>query len=789
MTSLGEILLKFGATGAEGEEPLRFKTAHINLLVGPNNAGKSLMLREISGINPRNRSWFSAHSDKDTYIVGDVHWDEATIRKIRQEVIDECLPANDPTWAEIKSRSWDQLLPGLEHAATELSAIRDRLCAAMFEHAGGILGELNTVASTLLLSDTRQSASLVVGGAVLLLQLTRIHGPVASDSLAVQEPDTRLGGLLTAQEADAVQRALVESWAHCEAALKPLGVDTRGLSLAELLDTNAFGRTLLFTLSQRPELRGLSIFNPKLKIPKPRAEDIENIRHLTALAAWVFNPEPLGRLAKKLEDAYAERTWANPEIRSDLARQVLYLDGIARLDVTGPAKLRGYDDDGGDQPPLLSLLRKPQLRRKLREVTASALGCHLIIDITTEGSKAIWRLSDTEPPDEIEGRWTEEAHRFIKDTGRLDERSDGIHAFVGMLAAIIADPNELVFIDEPEAFLHPPLVRKLARHLADLARELDMQFFIATHSADLLESFVASGAEMNIIRLTHDHERSTARQLNSRDLRRVTRDALLRSEATLSGLFHDGAVICEAAGDRVLYKEIHERLLAADEKAVESCVFLNAQNWETVERMVAPLRRMGVAAAAIVDADVIFKKGLKTWLDAAQMPKAIRDVWIKKRDSLRDLTAKRLSIDPSAFEVEDDPEAKPEAGTEMAVSKPSLSLKGKIIAGMKRDEKKIFNSLLTDLAEYGVFAVPVGELEDWLSPLGLQPLKDSTKKAKWLTGALDRLGEDPRNEDYVQPQAGDIWDFMRRVNAWILNPDREGTSSTTQIINEGSRAS
>ena len=44
MTSLGEIVLKFGASGAGGEEPLRFTAGHINLLVGPNNAGKSLML-------------------------------------------------------------------------------------------------------------------------------------------------------------------------------------------------------------------------------------------------------------------------------------------------------------------------------------------------------------------------------------------------------------------------------------------------------------------------------------------------------------------------------------------------------------------------------------------------------------------------------------------------------------------------------------------------------------------------------------------------------------------------
>lgn len=242
---------------------------------------------------------------------------------------------------------------------------------------------------------------------------------------------------------------------------------------------------------------------------------------------------------------------------------------------------------------------------------------------------------------------------------------------------------------------------------------------------------------------------------------------MLRSEATLSALFHNGAVVCEAAGDRVLYKEINERLLANDEQALDSCMFLNAQNWETIPRMVAPLRRMGVAAAAILDADVLFESKLTVMLDAAQVDPTIRDGWLKQRDGLRDKIAKRLGVDLN--QPEDGPKGK---------AKKKLQLKGAIIAGLKTSEKKVLANLLSSMAEYGVFVVPVGELEDWLTPLGLKPPPDDMK-AKWLREALDQLGQDPESESYVRPGKDDIWAFMRSVNAWILNPKREGTSFTS----------
>lgn len=759
MTSLGDIFLKFGATGAEGEQPLQFKTAHINLLVGPNNAGKSLMLRELSGVNPRSpkREPWEDVKFPPTRIVDAVHWTDEIAQPLQQEVVDN-FQTIYPAWARLKTRSWDQLIPGLEDAATELADTRNRLCATLLEHAGTVESEWKQFASQTFPFSPKQGAALIIGGAIVLLQRHQIEvASAATELLENGGHSNRHKGTLTREQAAAVQQALEDALARCVGVLRTLGVDTEGLSIADFLDTKALGGVLLSALSTHYHLvRGMIEREPRLlHLPSPKSSDIERLQSFAIMGDWFLDPEPLTRLAKQLRGAYAVRTWAHPARRARLAQEALYLDGMARLSVTRSAELNAYNPKNEeDQPAILSLLRDPESMDLLRSLTEDALDAYLVLDMTSRAPKVVWKLSLEEPPKGLENSYSDDAHRFHAAATPLHGRSDGIHAFVGMLAAIVAKPSDLVFIDEPEAFLHPPLVRKLARQLTFLARTGEIQFFIATHSADLLESFVASGAEVNIIRLTHDSERSTARLLDSAALRQLARDPLLRSEATLSALFHEGAVICEAAADRVIYKEINERLLNDDdEHGLDSCVFLNAQNFQTIPRMMSPLRKMGVAAAAVMDSDVLFSGELSNILAAAQVGKDFRKSWLALRDSLREKVRERTGV------------AKGE----------KVALKGKDIADLTGTEKKIFAKLRSFLAEYGIFLVPVGELENWLTPLGLQPCSDKTK---WLHKALDRLGQDPESETYVRPDEGDIWEFMRSVNAWILDPDREGTSPT-----------
>ncbi len=209
----------------------------------------------------------------------------------------------------------------------------------------------------------------------------------------------------------------------------------------------------------------------------------------------------------------------------------------------------------------------------------------------------------------------------------------------------------------------------------------------------------------------------------------------------LAALFHEGAMVLESDNDRAFYQEINHRLVAQGEGA-PSCLFLNAQNKQTVQRIIMPLRSLGIPAAAIVDIDVL-KEGGTVWgnfLDGGNVPEVTR----------KSLEIGRAHLASRTKEAWKD-------------------LKRHGIDALGADDKSACEDLFRQLAVYGLFVAPVGELERWLPALGI-----GGKAPEWLVALLDRLGADPMAQDYVGPATGDVWDFLRGIAAWLADPLRKG---------------
>jgi hypothetical protein len=332
------------------------------------------------------------------------------------------------------------------------------------------------------------------------------------------------------------------------------------------------------------------------------------------------------------------------------------------------------------------------------------------------------------------------AMAFHRDAQHISTYSDGVKAYIGILAAALATDTRVILIDEPEAFLHPPLARRLGRNLGTIAGERHATVLVATHDADFLMGAVQSGAAVTVVRLTYRAGAATSRVLDYAQLSTLMRDPLLRSTGVLSALFHTGAVVCEADADRAFYQECNERLVSHANDGATDSRFLNAQNKQTIRRLIRPLRSMGIPAAAVADLDILKGDDLLDLLNAAFVPAADR---ARLEASLRTIQA--------SFQ---------------AAAAPLDSVGLAQIGAAVPPELPI---LLNELTRYGVFVVRVGALEDWLPGLGVPK-----NKRTWLPAVLQAMGNDPTDARYLLPQAGDVWEFLQHVGQWIASANREG---------------
>lgn len=418
---------------------------------------------------------------------------------------------------------------------------------------------------------------------------------------------------------------------------------------------------------------------------------------------------------------------------------VIRLDGKTRFNLTNNRS--SGDLQGEPKNHLMALFKDDEARKKIREYTAEAFGLYFTIDPTSMQQLRIGMSKRPPADDEEEQSLSERARNFHSNSTKISELSDGVKAFTGLISVSLSSDYKLILVDEPEAFLHPPLAKKLGNIITSLASKRGGNVFAATHSADFLMGCVQSGKDVNIVRLTYKNEAATARILKSNQLETLLRDPLLRSAGVLSSLFHDSAVVTEADTDRAFYEEINERLLSYEDAGIGDSIFLNAQNKQTVCRVIEPLRDMGIPAAAIVDLDIFKDKtAFKKLLSAAKVPQNLINTWGSLRGQIK-----------RAFEeVNSDP-------------------KNDGLEKLKDSETESAQNLIDNLKEYGIFLVPVGELEMWLKGLDV-----NGKGPSWLIKIFEKMGSDPSDSDYIKPADDDVWFFIREIASWVDNPNRKG---------------
>lgn len=420
----------------------------------------------------------------------------------------------------------------------------------------------------------------------------------------------------------------------------------------------------------------------------------------------------------------------------------LRLDGTNRLNLLN--EQNAGDLQSTPTNHLSHLFIDNDLRKELRRIIYEAFGKYYVIDPTNIGKLRV-RLSDEEPTSEREEKgWENEAINFHKKALLIDEASDGVKAFSGILTTLLAGDPKITLIDEPEAFLHPALSNKLGKEIGKSLRNSHKRLLVATHSSSFLMGCIQSAAPLNIVRLTYKNGVPTSRILPKEKILHLMRHPLLRSTGVLNGLFYETVIVTEADSDRAFYQEINERLLSeSDKRGISNCLFINAQNKQTVWEIVKPLRELGIPAVGLIDIDVLKEGGqvFTKLLDGAFIPQLNHQPYHNQRKSLYDT---------------------------LNATGQNWKIKGGIDL-LNGEDKEACSNFLNQLTEYGVFVIQKGELESWLKHLNA-----SGHGSNWLIDIFSKMGDNPEDANYTKPTNGDVWDFMGEIKKWVENPNKKG---------------
>ncbi|RAO38761.1 hypothetical protein ONO23_00817 [Micromonospora noduli] len=190
----------------------------------------------------------------------------------------------------------------------------------------------------------------------------------------------------------------------------------------------------------------------------------------------------------------------------------------------------------------------------------------------------------------------------------LTEQGDGMRSMLGLMLPIVTESYPVIFVDEPEAFLHPPQAFELGRLLARLSHARQLQVILATHDRNLVAGLLHdTKIPVSIVRLDREGSTTRAFQLQSESVGELTKDSILRYSNALEGLFHKLVVIAEGNDDCRFYQATLE-FIASDPSYASyppsEVLFVPSSGKHAMAKIAVALRTAGVRVVVTPDLDV-----------------------------------------------------------------------------------------------------------------------------------------------------------------------------------------
>lgn len=398
--------------------------------------------------------------------------------------------------------------------------------------------------------------------------------------------------------------------------------------------------------------------------------------------------------------------------------------------------------------PIHFLQKSDSIEKIFSEYFKQAFGLDLIVH-RNAGSEVPLYVGITPSILTGQDRLSESYQNELEKLDLLHKQGDGMRSFVGVLLNAFVSHKSILFIDEPEAFLHPPQARLLGKMLAkDLPT--DRQLFLATHSTDFLKGLLDSNnPNLKIIRIQRNGTTNNISVLKNSDINAIWSDSLLRHSNILDGLFHTQVIICESDSDNRFFSAVLSAVNEGNGKLGSDTLFLHCGGKHRIPTVIKALKQLNVVIKVITDFDVlndinplkdIYIESGGIWSDVEKDWKIVKTSIESKRPELETKDLKE-EIEQIFSEI-----------TERIMTKEKLSLIQKSLRKASAwshaktvgknfipsgDATNAFERILIHFKSRGIFVVEVGELESFVKSVG-------SHGPKWVNDVLAKdLINDP----------------------------------------------
>ena len=337
--------------------------------------------------------------------------------------------------------------------------------------------------------------------------------------------------------------------------------------------------------------------------------------------------------------------------------------------------------------------------------------------------------------------------------GKIEEQGDGFRSLVGIILGLLFSKGRIVLLDEPEAFLHPAQARFLGKWIGDHKDIINGQLIISTHNANFLSGIIASGHDVDIFRLNRIGDNTTFNKVSSNATKALFENPLLSSQRVMESVFYKGVVVCEADADRAIYQGV----ATINHHSNEDVLFIHSQNKQTLKIVAKLLKDANIPVALVADIDALndqaILKGMISSTTDSHIPQSIFDLRKEialtvngKTDNqmLKALTTEVWYLYEQLVYHKHTLDGAKGALQRIAKGITSWSeIKSKGIEGFDTKIREKVLLLINELKQYGVFIVPVGELEGWLNV-------GTKKKNKWIVPALEKVHNNQASPELIK---------------------------------------